>query len=443
MSEELKILFYTFTPRAFRTTLIYHLYEIAQKHRVVLLSEKLDAETEKLIADKNLFPKIERVISVSQFTGESMGAFKKAAELGRVAREAVAEHKPDVVFVANDVCLFELFLLREARKISATGISTQSTLIWKAELSRIYIELTNAYTKYPKFLPLLLRVLTERIRKLFAHFAYYWILPITAGMLPFPGKSSFVLWRGSDGMRLADYQVAFSERNRDFHVYNGVPKNKLFTLAHPLSRATTRNFFSAHLSKANSDKDFRKTAAVMYPVEIIYFSKNGLRPIFREELEQERFLAIQLMSEILVGWQIVIKPHPNMPDIDRLQTKLTEISPAIKLVDPSYNADEVIKISDVVVGFPTASTTIFTALMLSPTKPAISLDFHADFMGDYYKDFPGVDYITDKESFAELLKRITNHTYTKSRVVSEKCNFENASRMVEFLRDKQKQSKIQ
>ena len=443
MSEELKILFYTFTPRAFRTTLIYHLYEIAQKHRVVLLSEKLDAETEKLIADKNLFPKVERVIPVSQFTGGSGGALQKAAELRAVARDAVAEHRPGAGVVANDVCLFELFLLRAAGKIGAARISTQSALIWKAELARTYIERTNAYLKYPAWVPLFLRILAERLRKRAAHLIYYWVLPMTAGTLPFPGKSSFVLWRGSDGMRLADYQGTFGKRHRDFHLYNGVRDEKLFTLAHPLSRAKTREFFHARFSKLKPGEIWPKTAAVMYPAEMIGFAKKDLRPVFLKELESERFLALRLLSKILAGWKIIVKPHPDMPDLERLRTELAKISPALELAEPKADADEIIERSGVVVGFPPPSTTLFTALLQSPEKPAISLDFHADYMGDYYKDFPGADYVTGESGFEELLKKIASGNYAKPTAQPEKYDFEDAVEMVQFLREKQKRSKIQ
>lgn len=44
-----KVLFYTGAPRAFRTTLIGHLYEIYQVYPIVILSEELDLETESVL----------------------------------------------------------------------------------------------------------------------------------------------------------------------------------------------------------------------------------------------------------------------------------------------------------------------------------------------------------------------------------------------------------
>ena len=47
--SNLKVLFYTNTLRAFRSNLIGYLYEICQLYPVILLSEKLDPKTEKII----------------------------------------------------------------------------------------------------------------------------------------------------------------------------------------------------------------------------------------------------------------------------------------------------------------------------------------------------------------------------------------------------------
>ena len=65
-----KVIFYTSIPRLFRTTLIGHLYEIAQVYPVILLSEKLDSETERALKNKDLFPKLEKIIPVQQYRKE-------------------------------------------------------------------------------------------------------------------------------------------------------------------------------------------------------------------------------------------------------------------------------------------------------------------------------------------------------------------------------------
>jgi len=76
-----KVLFYTSVRRLFRTTLIGYLYEIAQVYPVVLLSEKLDEETEKVIRNKKLFPKLEKIVPVEQYTGRKMNLFARSKYL--------------------------------------------------------------------------------------------------------------------------------------------------------------------------------------------------------------------------------------------------------------------------------------------------------------------------------------------------------------------------
>ncbi len=49
-------------PQAFRATFIGYLYEIAQKHKVVLLIDDIDSYTKKILCDKNLFPGLEKII---------------------------------------------------------------------------------------------------------------------------------------------------------------------------------------------------------------------------------------------------------------------------------------------------------------------------------------------------------------------------------------------
>jgi len=62
-----KIIFYTSTPRNFRTTLIGYLYEICQVYPVILLCEELDFETEEILRNKELFPKLEKIIPSIHF----------------------------------------------------------------------------------------------------------------------------------------------------------------------------------------------------------------------------------------------------------------------------------------------------------------------------------------------------------------------------------------
>jgi len=62
--NNIKIVMYTSIPRTFYTTLIGYLYEIAQAYPVVLLAEELNPEIIALLNNKDLFPKLEKIIKI-------------------------------------------------------------------------------------------------------------------------------------------------------------------------------------------------------------------------------------------------------------------------------------------------------------------------------------------------------------------------------------------
>jgi len=51
----LKVIFQSMNPLLFRATFIGYLYEIAQRHQVVLLTGKVDFDTKKILDDKIYF----------------------------------------------------------------------------------------------------------------------------------------------------------------------------------------------------------------------------------------------------------------------------------------------------------------------------------------------------------------------------------------------------
>jgi len=77
-TERKKVLFYSNIPGYFRSTLIWYLYEISQAYTTVLLSEKLDEKSEKLIRNKELFPHLVEIIPVHQHTGQKRNFFFSA-----------------------------------------------------------------------------------------------------------------------------------------------------------------------------------------------------------------------------------------------------------------------------------------------------------------------------------------------------------------------------
>lgn len=254
-----RVLFYTSTPRIFRTTFIGHLYEISQVYPVVLLSEKLDPETEKILNNKALFPKIEEIIPVRQYTERKIGLLAKNRYLYKLAKNIIWSYKPDIIITDNDMCSFELYLLRFAKKIKAINICFQGAFMGgKMEQAALRINLVTAYLKMPFFLPFRFKLLLEKIRRRLAHLLYYWIMSLTVGQAPFIGKSSVKLWNCNVGFRDADYYVVFSKRDYNFRINDGIPAEKLYILSHPLSRDTRAFFEKAYLRKSKKIRMIKK-----------------------------------------------------------------------------------------------------------------------------------------------------------------------------------------
>ena len=222
----LKVLFQSTIPIVFRATSIGYLYEISQRHRVVLLAEEIDSYTRKILCDKSLFPGLEKIIFFESPFNRDI--FRKNYRLCRIFKKAVRGYKPDIVIAPTDIWPAALYLLRFAKKAGAVTVAIQAGFKI-AEKKKLFFWscLTNAYIKMPGFLPFFLRLFFVKIKKYLGHFLYYWILPITAGEMPFPGKTSFVFWDTSPGLRDADYSAVFSKRDYDLSIKDGVSPRKV------------------------------------------------------------------------------------------------------------------------------------------------------------------------------------------------------------------------
>lgn len=411
-----KIIFYIGNSYNFRSTLIGHLYEISQVYPVILLSEKLDSETEKALKNKELFPKLEKIIPVNFFTSKN-NLFFNNIRVYRLSKNIIKQYKPDVVILPSDMSyLFGLYLLRFAKKINALKIAIQTCSVENEAMSAEWVDLTNAALRFPQFFPLWLRKIFVKCRKYFGHFVFYWILPLLVGEKPFLGKSSYILRKGKSGMREIDYQIVFSEKDYDLFLKDGVPKKRLYVLAHPLIRRSREIFNKIYLNKLKEYKKNTKIISLMMPEDnVLGFEKNDHHLIIsKKDREKNHIEIIKLISQILFDWEIYIKPHPDTKNFSQFKKDLELISKNIKVTDPEEPADKYIEMADVIVSLPLSiSTVLFTAFLQCPQKPIISLDFHQEFLGDYYKNFNGIDYIDNKEKFVDTLKAIKNNTYQK------------------------------
>ncbi len=461
-----KIIFQSTNARIFRSTLIGYFYEIAQKHKVILMLGEPDPETEKILGDKNLFPGLVNIIFFEQpFYGN---IFNKNYKLSKISKEVIQKYKPDIVIAPNDIWPAEMYLLRFAKKAGALTIAVQEG--FKADTAgerKLYFWscLMNSHLKMPKFLPFSIRMFFVKLKKYFGHFFYYWILPLTVGEMPFLGKTSFVFWDDASGLR-ADYSLVFSERDYKSHLQDNINPQKLFIIGHPLEHKTTKEFFekvyfskNEHSSfvgsrRRNKEKENAKTLTIMWPEKKIGIRNDNYSLISEDETRESRIKIIKLISEKLPGWKIFIKPHPRVESISEIKKFLGEVPNNISITEPSEPADKYIEMSKVIVGVPPPSTTILTTLLQCPQKIILSLNLDNEFFGDDYKNFAGVEYIDNKEKLFEILTLINDNKYSQKNTLDEEykqvllCNeqvlprnknlkFSDTAELLNFLYNKQ------
>lgn len=435
--SDYKVLFYTTIPRIFRTTLIGYLYEISQVYPVVLLSEELDSETEEILKNKTLFPKLEEIIPIRQFTGEKMNLFAKNKYLYNLAKDTVRRYNPDIIISPSDMhSLFELYLMRFGKRINSLKITIQSSNFGDSATEAKWVDLVNVHLRSPLFLPFWLRFFLIKSRKYFGHFLYHWILPLTVGEKPFLGKSSFILRKGNSGMRDADYQIVFSKRDYDIFLRDGVPAKKLYILAHPLARKTKEFFKKAYFNKFKKHKRDAKVISLILPEDTaLGFKKEDFSLISKKEKEKTWIETIKLINKILSGWKIYVKPHPSTKNINKVKESFESISKDIEIVNSQELADKYIEISDAIVGLPlSVSTALFTASLQCSEKPILSLDFYQELLGDYYKNFDGIDYVENIEELTKILESIRDNKYQKQhRENKEEIGLRDFANTVELL----------
>lgn len=437
-----KIVFYG-SQRTFRAALIGHLYEICQVYPVIFLSEDLDRETEEILRNKKLFPKLEEIILFDQRATPPKKIFKKNRHLYHLARNVINRYKPEIVIAESDFLPFDMYLMRFAKRIKAVTFSIPSGSGRDLSLKMKIVDLTHVYRGFPKFFPLYIRFFIVKCRKYIGHILYYWLLPLLVGERPFWGRSSFVLHKGNAGMRDADYQIVLSER--DFDVYNktGVPSEKLYILSHPLERET-KYFFWKYLLKPGNRKDNQKVVTLLFPSDDIGFRNKDYSLISEEERLKTRIKIIQLVKSILKGWKIFIKPHPDFKNFVERKKLFESIFGNIEIVNPSDSVDKYIGISDVVIGVPrAASTVLFCASLAFREKVIISLDFGRELSGDYYKNSDDVKYIDNEDEFVNVLNLIAANKYKikrPSQEESEDRRFSNTIEMLNVLYSKNKEN---
>ena len=119
-----KVLFHSTNPLTFRSTFIGYIYEVAQQHQVVLLTEKIDDHTMEVLGNKSIFPGLEQIIFFeSHFHGNIVA---KNYRLHKIIKETVQSFKPDIVVAHSDTWPTEMYAMRRAKQEGAITLAMQA-----------------------------------------------------------------------------------------------------------------------------------------------------------------------------------------------------------------------------------------------------------------------------------------------------------------------------
>lgn len=416
-----RVLFYTSVPRLFRTTYIGHLYDLAQKYKVILVSEKLDSLSEEAVRDKRLFPNIEKIVSVNQYSSKRKELWESHRYFSHLAKKIITENKPDFVIADSMINSFEKYLFRYGK------LSGACTVIFQAAFQPPSIE---DYIKRQILLwrdsgnnsqkNIKIRELKIRLVKLKEHFAEvldYWIYPILVGTYPFYHKSLFRYSVGPE-IKDIDFIVVFSEQEAELERKIGRPEKAIKILPHPLQRNAKKIFEKVYgISKIKGKiKKENDAVTIMIDVDTFGHRKEDLSLISEDSYLKNRLSVINLLIKMLPSWRIFIKPHPMSSDayINFINKYYAKNSKRLSIVNPKEPADKYIERSNIIIGFPPPSTTLFTSMLLS-NKLVVYIDLFHELMGDAFDGYKNIKYA---DSYTTLKKIITRSLNPEGRFIT-------------------------
>ena len=420
-------MFHSSIPRLFRTTLIGHLYEICQSYPTVLVSEHMDEETNIALSNKSLFPKLVTIEAVSSdSTGKPsknlVDRFLQHSYFRKLSDNLMKKHTPDIVIVENDVYPFEMHLLRAAKREKAVTIAIQSCVKIPVESNKILHTHTLASAKFPNLLPLSIRLTLVRLQRLLGHFLVYWIFPLSNLTKPFKGPTSYITWNSVTGLRQADRYVVLSKAYYNQFLKEGVDKTKLLVLPHPLSREPRSFFKQAYPNTYAQNKSHptnKDILTILLPGFNSGFDRATLEPIDATELFTLRInKVLSLVSSILPTWTIYLKAHP-LYDIASMPSSLSNlVSDNVFLADQYDPIDRYIEMSRSIIATPPITSVLLTARYQKPDIVLLAVDLANEFGGDFYKEFPGVEYIHDIQTLTNALEALQKKSPTKSEFLT-------------------------
>lgn len=436
-AESADLLFYTDIRRTFRTSLIGYLYQACRTHRVVLLCEDLDPETDRLLEDRSLFPGLVQRVHVGQYDPVWESMLARHRRLSRLAGLLVRRWRPKTVFAAG-INIFEHYLRRYAKQVcgSSTVGCLGLLLVQYPREVPLLLDLNAAETRLPSWLPRVLRLLAARTRRQFAQGIYYVLFPLLVGQRPFLGVNG-IYRLDYTRMQGLDVSFVFTRHNQAMMLRAGVPPDRVRVVPHPLKPGKADAVWRGYGMNLGLPGPRPRVVTCFLDIEPSWgFSADRWRPIANEDLFASRIQVIETILRALPDWQVRIKPHPmseSSPLYETVESRIRALSPRVVWVPPTDPADRHIGQSGAIIGFPPASTAIFTAIMQNTGIPAMQVDINHELRGDAYLGMPGVVTVTSLQGLETSLDELRSGHWSEGAYLHDEGDFETFDALLSAL----------
>lgn len=430
------VIFYGNTLRAFRTTLIWYLYEVCQKYECVLIISEMDQQTLDFLNAKQNFPGLKRIIVQECTNHFDKHLFAFNSGIYKLAKYLIYELNPQIVFCSSDWhSMFEMYLLRLARKRGVIRITLQDTITNDISITRLFYRLNEKNNFRKRNFNKASVTILLYLRKPLLHFIVYWICPLFNLESPFFGKSSYILMKGNSGIRDSELHVVFRE-NYDFFLKSGVQDKKLLVNEHPIKRMD-KNAIHSFLNSGSSSK--LRTIVILISDIDIGFTRESYSIITEEEKFRERIYLIKMIASFLTDYNIIIKCHPNIKNPDIYKEHLTDLKNDMCFVPKNQSVEKYIFDSEIVVDLPCPnSSSIFFSTLMYPSKIIVCIDTLNELVGDYYKHYKEVNYLNSRAQVVSFFSNISilRDNITEKSVPDKLFSNLSLSEIVEFVKNR-------
>lgn len=433
--DEAPILFYTSIRRIFRSILIGNLYQVCQKRKVILLTEEMDSEIDALLSNRNLFPGLICQVKIGQYERAGEGFIAHQRKLSNLALDLIEAWRPSVVF-APGVDLFQHYLRRYAKK--KLGALTIDQIGWlgvrTAREVTLMLDLHTAEERFPAWLPQSWRFTLACCRRSLAQFVYYILYPIVAGRYPFCGLNG--IYR-LDYTRLGHADVSFvnTRDNQKMLVTCGAPADRIRVIPHPIKSGLPDELWKTSCFCSSKIKNgYHRVLTCFIDIRPNWgFTRDNLDLIADEVLYASRAEVIETIVAALPGWEVRIKPHPmdqSSRNYKTVQQALSQVSDRIFWVSPDEPAEKHILSSDAIIGFPPASTSLYSATIMRPNMPILMVDVNHELLGDGFVGVDGVVTVSSLQELNEQMRAVADGVWCVGTHTYEHPDFETLEKLI-------------